>query len=213
MQFGAMFRHAQQETPGPCKERTLDAQNHHSSCHHRRRPVRPVVVTSAELTSTSRVPASSSRMKGHGRRSASSMSRVATGSTESRARLSRRKSVARPSASTPSASWASCPKPAGKRRADLFQLTLWLCPRFDAQRASGALLRAVAAHRHGAGLVRPALLGRVSRRIPSDAAARLVTGPPIEKSIAPLRSFVSEPLRWGSLFLVDDSAHIVPPQA
>lgn len=52
-----------------------------------------------------------------------------------------------------------------------------------------------------------------SRRIPSDAAARLVTGPPIEKSIAPLRSFVSEPLRWGSLFLVDDSAHIVPPQA
>ena len=50
-----------------------------------------------------------------------------------------------------------------------------------------------------------------SRRIPSDAAARLVTGPSIEKSIAPLRSYVSEPLRWGRLFLVGDSAHIVPP--
>lgn len=50
-----------------------------------------------------------------------------------------------------------------------------------------------------------------SRRIPSEAAARLVTGPSIEKSIAPLRSFVSEPLRWGNLFLVGDAAHIVPP--
>ncbi|PZU21090.1 MAG: 4-hydroxybenzoate 3-monooxygenase [Shinella sp.] len=49
------------------------------------------------------------------------------------------------------------------------------------------------------------------RRIPSQAAERLVTGPSIEKSIAPLRSFVSEPLRWGRLFLVGDAAHIVPP--
>ncbi|AJE45561.1 4-hydroxybenzoate 3-monooxygenase [Celeribacter indicus] len=50
-----------------------------------------------------------------------------------------------------------------------------------------------------------------SRRIPAEAAGRLVTGPSIEKSIAPLRSFVSEPLRWGNLFLVGDAAHIVPP--
>jgi len=50
-----------------------------------------------------------------------------------------------------------------------------------------------------------------SRRIPSDAAARLITGPSIEKSIAPLRSFVAEPLRWGNMFLVGDAAHIVPP--
>jgi len=49
------------------------------------------------------------------------------------------------------------------------------------------------------------------KRIPSDTANALVTGPSIEKSIAPLRSFVSEPLRWGNLFLVGDSAHIVPP--
>lgn len=49
------------------------------------------------------------------------------------------------------------------------------------------------------------------RRIPASAAERLVTGPSIEKSIAPLRSFVSEPLRWGRLFLVGDAAHIVPP--
>lgn len=50
-----------------------------------------------------------------------------------------------------------------------------------------------------------------SRRMPIDVAARLVTGPSIEKSIAPLRSFVSEPMRWGNLFLCGDAAHIVPP--
>ena len=49
------------------------------------------------------------------------------------------------------------------------------------------------------------------RRIPEDAAARLVTGPSIEKSIAPLRAYVAEPMRWGRLFLVGDAAHIVPP--
>lgn len=48
-------------------------------------------------------------------------------------------------------------------------------------------------------------------RLPTDAAARLVTGPSIEKSIAPLRSFVCEPMQWGRLFLVGDAAHIVPP--
>ncbi len=48
-------------------------------------------------------------------------------------------------------------------------------------------------------------------RIPSSAARKLVTGPSIEKSIAPLRSFASEPMRWGRLFLVGDAAHIVPP--
>lgn len=49
------------------------------------------------------------------------------------------------------------------------------------------------------------------RRIPADAAERLITGPSVEKSIAPLRSFVAEPMRWGRLFLVGDAAHIVPP--
>ncbi len=51
----------------------------------------------------------------------------------------------------------------------------------------------------------------LKRRIPEDAAERLVTGPSIEKSIAPLRSFVTEPMRWGRLFLCGDAAHIVPP--
>ncbi|WGW05165.1 4-hydroxybenzoate 3-monooxygenase [Tropicibacter oceani] len=51
----------------------------------------------------------------------------------------------------------------------------------------------------------------LKRRIPSDMADRLVTGPSIEKSIAPLRSFVTEPMRWGRLFLCGDAAHIVPP--
>lgn len=51
----------------------------------------------------------------------------------------------------------------------------------------------------------------LKRRIPSEQAERLVTGPSIEKSIAPLRSFVTEPMRWGRLFLCGDAAHIVPP--
>jgi len=49
------------------------------------------------------------------------------------------------------------------------------------------------------------------RRLPEDAAEALVTGPSIEKSIAPLRSFVAEPMRHGRLFLAGDAAHIVPP--
>ena len=48
-------------------------------------------------------------------------------------------------------------------------------------------------------------------RIPEEHADRLITGPSIEKSIAPLRSFVTEPMRWGRLFLCGDAAHIVPP--
>jgi p-hydroxybenzoate 3-monooxygenase len=48
-------------------------------------------------------------------------------------------------------------------------------------------------------------------RVPKDMAEAIVTGPSIEKSIAPLRSFVSEPMRYGSLFLAGDAAHIVPP--
>lgn len=51
----------------------------------------------------------------------------------------------------------------------------------------------------------------LKRRLPADASARLVTGPSIEKSIAPLRSFVCEPMQYGRLFLVGDAAHIVPP--
>ncbi|SFA85179.1 p-hydroxybenzoate 3-monooxygenase [Poseidonocella pacifica] len=49
------------------------------------------------------------------------------------------------------------------------------------------------------------------RRLPGDVADALITGPSIEKSIAPLRSFVSEPMQWGRLFLCGDAAHIVPP--
>ncbi len=48
-------------------------------------------------------------------------------------------------------------------------------------------------------------------RLPAATAAQLITGPSIEKSIAPLRSFVAEPLRFGRLMLVGDAGHIVPP--
>jgi p-hydroxybenzoate 3-monooxygenase len=49
------------------------------------------------------------------------------------------------------------------------------------------------------------------RRLDPQAAETLVTGPSIEKSIAPLRSFIAEPMRFGRLFLAGDAAHIVPP--
>ncbi|MBK7117322.1 MAG: 4-hydroxybenzoate 3-monooxygenase [Proteobacteria bacterium] len=48
-------------------------------------------------------------------------------------------------------------------------------------------------------------------RLDAEAREKLVTGPSIEKSIAPLRSFVAEPLRFGRLFLAGDAGHIVPP--
>jgi len=48
-------------------------------------------------------------------------------------------------------------------------------------------------------------------RAPADIAAEVVTGPSIEKSLAPLRSRVIEPMRWGRLFLAGDAAHVVPP--
>lgn len=51
----------------------------------------------------------------------------------------------------------------------------------------------------------------LKRRFPGDLADQIVTGPAIEKSIAPLRSFVCEPMSYGQLFLAGDAAHIVPP--
>jgi len=51
----------------------------------------------------------------------------------------------------------------------------------------------------------------LKRRLDPKAASELVTGASIEKSIAPLRSFVAEPMRFGNLFLAGDAAHIVPP--
>jgi len=56
-----------------------------------------------------------------------------------------------------------------------------------------------------------AFWAELKRRLPSAVGERLVTGPSIEKSIAPLRSFVAEPMRYGNLFLAGDAAHIVPP--
>jgi p-hydroxybenzoate 3-monooxygenase len=51
----------------------------------------------------------------------------------------------------------------------------------------------------------------LKNRLPPAAAEKLITGPSIEKSIAPLRSFICEPMQYGKLFLVGDAAHIVPP--
>lgn len=56
-----------------------------------------------------------------------------------------------------------------------------------------------------------AFWAELKRRLPAEVAERLITGPSIEKSIAPLRSFVAEPMRYGNLFLAGDAAHIVPP--
>lgn len=51
----------------------------------------------------------------------------------------------------------------------------------------------------------------LKKRLPDDVASSLITGASIEKSIAPLRSFVCEPMRYGNMFLAGDAAHIVPP--
>jgi p-hydroxybenzoate 3-monooxygenase len=51
----------------------------------------------------------------------------------------------------------------------------------------------------------------IRQRLPVEVAEAVITGPSIEKSVAPLRSFVAEPMRFGRLFLVGDAAHIVPP--
>jgi p-hydroxybenzoate 3-monooxygenase len=51
----------------------------------------------------------------------------------------------------------------------------------------------------------------LKRRLPEDVAEKVVTGPSIEKSVAPLRSFVAAPLQFGRLYLCGDAAHIVPP--
>ncbi len=56
-----------------------------------------------------------------------------------------------------------------------------------------------------------AFWAELKRRLPGEAADRLATGPSIEKSIAALRSYVVEPMRYGRLFLAGDAAHIFPP--
>ena len=56
-----------------------------------------------------------------------------------------------------------------------------------------------------------AFWAELERRLPEKVASTMITGPSIEKSIASLRSFVAEPMRYGRLFLAGDAAHIVPP--
>jgi p-hydroxybenzoate 3-monooxygenase len=56
-----------------------------------------------------------------------------------------------------------------------------------------------------------AFWSELKHRLPEKVAAELITGPSIEKSIAPLRSFVAEPMQYGRLYLAGDAAHIVPP--
>ena len=69
----------------------------------------------------------------------------------------------------------------------------------------------VPSHETAAGWSDEAFWDELRRRLPADLAEALRTGPSIEKSVAPLRSFVAEPLRFGKLFLAGDAAHIVPP--
>ena len=69
----------------------------------------------------------------------------------------------------------------------------------------------VPSHETAAAWSDDAFWDELRRRLPPDLADALRTGRSIEKSVAPLHSFVAEPLRFGSLFLAGDAAHIVPP--
>ena len=97
-------------------------------------------------------------------------------------------------------------------RADLLEPRARLRALQHAIGAAQPLLRAVPARRPGRRLERRQRSGTsCAAGSIAAAAAALVTGPSIEKSIAPLRSFVAEPMRFGRLFLAGDAAHIVPP--
>ena len=97
-------------------------------------------------------------------------------------------------------------------RADLLQPRARLRAVLDALADAQPLLRAVLAEGQGRGLERRRASGtNCAAACDREAAEALVTGPSIEKSIAPLRSFVAEPMRFGRLFLAGDAAHIVPP--
>ena len=88
----------------------------------------------------------------------------------------------------------------------------WVRPVLAAHADAQPLLRAGAADRRRRRLARRPVLDRVAGPRPAPTWRReIVTGPSIEKSLAPLRSFVCEPMRYGSLFLAGDAAHIVPP--
>ncbi len=101
---------------------------------------------------------------------------------------------------------------AGVRRADLREPRARLRAVQHAQPHAQPLLPAVHARRAASRSGRTSASGTsCARRLDPRAAAALVTGPSIEKSIAPLRSFVAEPMRFGRLFLAGDAAHIVPP--
>ena len=101
---------------------------------------------------------------------------------------------------------------AGLARADLFEPRARLRPLQHALGDAQPLLRAVLARRPAPSAGATTRSGpSCARRLDAEAAATLVTGPSIEKSIAPLRSFVAEPMRFGRLFLAGDAAHIVPP--
>jgi p-hydroxybenzoate 3-monooxygenase len=95
--------------------------------------------------------------------------------------------------------------------ADLRQPRPRLRALLDAEREPEPLLHPGAGGRPAGEVDRRRLLGRTAPPHPAGRGGGLVTGPSIEKSIAPLRSFVAEPMRWGRLFLVGDAAHIVPP--
>ena len=88
------------------------------------------------------------------------------------------------------------------RRADIRQSCEWICPCLDAVEDPQPILYRCTDDR---------LWDELAIRLGADAAANITRGPALEKSIAPLRSYVFEPMRHGSLFLAGDAAHIVPP--
>jgi p-hydroxybenzoate 3-monooxygenase len=101
--------------------------------------------------------------------------------------------------------------PAGQRRADLHQQPARLCPVQPAQQTRSRYYLQVPLTNHVEDWSDDAFWQELKLRLDDEGRDKLVTGPSLEKSIAPLRSFVTEPLRFGRMFLAGDAGHIVPP--
>ena len=160
---------------------------------------------------TTAAPSVTSRRTARRRRSNATSSPAATDSTACRGRAFRNPCSGFSSAPIRSAGSESCRKRRRSARSSTPGTSGVSRSRRYATRCSAATTSSAASIREIEDWPDDKFWDELKRRFPDDIARKIVTGPSIEKSIAPLRSFVAEPMRYGRLFLAGDAAHIVPP--